>query len=328
MREAPKTTSRPVNRIPTVEESRDTDMQQEYTAMIEVNGARIYHEVRGSGPSVLFIAGATGDGGHLERVAELLSDEFTVVTYDRRGNSRSPRPDGWDGTSTEEQSDDAAAMIEAIGLAPAAVFGTSGAANIGLDLVIRRPDLLRGAILHEPAMLSVLPNSEEVMGTIQQVVEEGMQRGGPRKGLETFVRFFVGDKTFENVDSGLCERMLGNGETFFGLELGPVGSYHPDDATLAGVEMPVLVAAGAESPPLLIETSRWLASRLNVKLETLPGGHAPYFDRPEEMAQALRPLLRKLRLETSAEEDFEMTIPATDAESTSELSAPREATAI
>jgi pimeloyl-ACP methyl ester carboxylesterase len=33
----------------------------------EVNGANLYHEVRGSGPPVLFIAGATGDGGHFER---------------------------------------------------------------------------------------------------------------------------------------------------------------------------------------------------------------------------------------------------------------------
>ena len=62
--------------------------------LLEVNGAKIYHEVRGSGPSVLFVAGATGDGGHFERVAEILSEEFTVVTYDRRANSRSPRPDG------------------------------------------------------------------------------------------------------------------------------------------------------------------------------------------------------------------------------------------
>src|SRR5918994_6542557 len=115
--------------------------------ILEVNGAKLYHEVQGSGPSVLFISGATGDAGHFERVAELLADEFTVVTYDRRANSRSPRPVGWESTSTEEQSDDAAALIEASGLAPAAIFGTSGAAIISLDLVIRHPDLLRGAIL-------------------------------------------------------------------------------------------------------------------------------------------------------------------------------------
>jgi pimeloyl-ACP methyl ester carboxylesterase len=107
--------------------------------LLEVNGAKIYHEVRGSGPSVLFVAGATGDGGHFERVAEILSDEFTVVTYDRRGNSRSPRPDGWESTSTEEHSEDAAELIEALGIAPVAIFGSSAGAIIGLDLAIRHP---------------------------------------------------------------------------------------------------------------------------------------------------------------------------------------------
>src|SRR5215217_7741804 len=92
-------------------------------SLLEVNGTKIYHEVRGSGPSVLFIAGATGDGGHFEKVAEHLADEFTVVTYDRRGNSRSPRPDGWEGTSTEEHSEDAAALIGYLELAPSPVFG-------------------------------------------------------------------------------------------------------------------------------------------------------------------------------------------------------------
>src|SRR5215210_3948378 len=121
--------------------------------LLEVNGAKIYHEVRGSGPSVLFVAGATGDGGHFRRVAEVLSDEFTVVTYDRRGNSRSPRPDGWESTSTEEHSEDAATLIGHLGLAPVAVFGTSAGAIISLDLAIRRPELVRCAILHEPPMI-------------------------------------------------------------------------------------------------------------------------------------------------------------------------------
>jgi pimeloyl-ACP methyl ester carboxylesterase len=74
---------------------------------------------------VLFIQGAFGDGGTYEQVAELLADEFTVVTYDRRASSRSPRPAGWESTSTEEQSDDAASLIEALDIAPAAISGTA-----------------------------------------------------------------------------------------------------------------------------------------------------------------------------------------------------------
>ncbi len=262
--------------------------------ILEVNGVRIYHEVRGSGPSVLFIAGATGDCGHFQQAAELLSDEFTVVTYDRRANSRSPRPAGWESTSTEEQSEDAAGLIEALGIAPAVIFGSSVGAIIGLDLLIRYPELVRGAILHEPPMIAGMSNPEEVMGAIQQVVEGGMQRGGSRGGCETFFRFVASDEAFENLDPHLRERMLGNGETFLGTEMGAFEPYQPDEAALTAIEVPVRVMVGPESAPFFAETARWLADRMNVELERLPGGHTPYFDRPEEMANTIRPLLKEL----------------------------------
>ena len=37
-----------------------------------------------------------------------------------------------------------------------------------------------------------------------------------------------------------------------------------------------------------------VAGQLGVELESLPGGHTPYFDRPQEMAEALRPMLREM----------------------------------
>ena len=74
--------------------------------------------------------GATGDGGHLDALADALADEFTVVSYDRRGNGRSPAPDGWETTSPEEQADDAAALLDALRTGPAAVFGTSSGGSL------------------------------------------------------------------------------------------------------------------------------------------------------------------------------------------------------
>jgi pimeloyl-ACP methyl ester carboxylesterase len=62
------------------------------TVTVNGTGTELYHEVRGSGPPVLLIMGATGDGGHFDTVADLLADEFTVVIYDRRGNGRQSRP--------------------------------------------------------------------------------------------------------------------------------------------------------------------------------------------------------------------------------------------
>jgi pimeloyl-ACP methyl ester carboxylesterase len=143
-----------------------------------VNGAHLYYEVRGNGPPVLCIPGATGDAAHFGQVAGLLSDTFTVITYDRRGNSRSPRPPGWTATSIDEQADDAAGLITALDLAPAIAFGTSGGAVILLNLLLRHPDVLRGAIIHEPPIVSVLPNAAELGALLQRITEEALAAGG------------------------------------------------------------------------------------------------------------------------------------------------------
>ena len=99
-------------------ETTTSTQQTVTTATVRVNGADLYHEIRGSGPPILFIMGATGDGGVFDRVAEQLANEFTVVTYHRRGNSLSPRPDGWKSTSIDEQADDAAALLRSPGVRP------------------------------------------------------------------------------------------------------------------------------------------------------------------------------------------------------------------
>ena len=70
--------------------------------LVRVNGADIYHEVRGAGPTALLIHGGGTDGGTWGHLATDLSRELMVVTYDRRGLSRSPRPKDWQQTSIAE----------------------------------------------------------------------------------------------------------------------------------------------------------------------------------------------------------------------------------
>ena len=52
-------------------------------------GAEIYCEHRGSGPLLLLITGGMGDAGFYSSAADILANEFTVLNYDRRCNSRS-----------------------------------------------------------------------------------------------------------------------------------------------------------------------------------------------------------------------------------------------
>lgn len=256
-------------------------------------GATIYHERRGEGPPVLFIAGAMGDAGLFARVAEYLADEFTVVTYDRRGNSRSPRPDGWTRTDASEQAADAAALLGAIGTALAVVFGTSSGADIALSLALEHPAAVRGAVVHEPPILGVLadPGSVEAQG--RSVIEPAMMSGGPQAALEAFMRLVCGDAAIDAMHPDLRERALANGDTFFEFEFGVIDALVPDAQALTASRVPVRPAMSIESPPFFHEATVWLAGSLGVAPRELAGGHAGYLDNPAELAESLRPLLRE-----------------------------------
>jgi pimeloyl-ACP methyl ester carboxylesterase len=144
------------------------------TPKVTVNGTELYHEVRGTGPPVLLIMGATGDGGHFDKLAVRLADEFTVISYDRRGNGRSPAPAGWQTTSPEEQADDAAALLGALDTGPAAIFGTSSGGNFTVCLLVRHPGSVRGAILHEPGLYALLDDFEAFRAPLRAQIQEAM----------------------------------------------------------------------------------------------------------------------------------------------------------
>jgi pimeloyl-ACP methyl ester carboxylesterase len=57
---------------------------------LRIPGATLYYEMRGAGPVLVLIAAGSSDAGIFERLANVLANEYTVVSYDRRGNSRSP----------------------------------------------------------------------------------------------------------------------------------------------------------------------------------------------------------------------------------------------
>ncbi|GIP33623.1 alpha/beta fold hydrolase [Paenibacillus sp. J2TS4] len=65
----------------------------ERSGRVRTEGDEIYFEVRGAGEPLLMIPGGNGDAGFYTYVTGILADEYQVITYDRRGNSRSTRND-------------------------------------------------------------------------------------------------------------------------------------------------------------------------------------------------------------------------------------------
>lgn len=272
---------------------RTTVQKHARTGTVEVNGTSLYHEIRGEGPAVLFVSGATGDAEHFGATADALADEFTVVTYDRRGNSRSQVPQGWATTSIAEQAADAAGLLEALELEPAAVVGTSAGGIILLEIIRSHDHVIQKAVVHEPPLLTVLPNGQEVGAEIERLAQDGFARGGPRAAMELFIRLNAGDRNFESLHPVMRDRMLSNAELFFAIEVEPIVSYEPDPQALKHRRDRLVVVAGEASRGLYYhDASQWVADVAQVPLREIFGGHTPYFDDPERFAEVLRPLLR------------------------------------
>ena len=109
------------------------------SGQVSADGADLYFERRGAGLPLLLIVGGGGDCGYYTALADHLADRFTVLTYDRRGNSRSTLSGPAQAMSVSQQGDDALAVLGACGLSSAVVFGNSGGATIALDLAARHP---------------------------------------------------------------------------------------------------------------------------------------------------------------------------------------------
>ncbi|MDQ2913922.1 MAG: alpha/beta hydrolase [Chloroflexota bacterium] len=258
---------------------------------VTANGAELNYEVAGKGPSLLLIHGGGVDGGTFKKLAAVLASDFTLVTYDRRGLSRSPRPTNWSQTSIAEQAEDAAGLLRALGVAPAAVLGQSLGALIALELLLRHPELVRRAILLDPGPIDIaVPDRREKMALLpeNEAIRTGIATGGPEAGFEALLR---GLGAWDAMDPESRRRVRGNAEIFFNYETPLLQSYRPDHGLLNGNRVPVQVAAGSETPPVFSEMAEWLATRLKVRVVTSPGGHVGYLNHPDEVAHLIRPFL-------------------------------------
>jgi pimeloyl-ACP methyl ester carboxylesterase len=106
------------------------------------------------------IPGGGGDGGSYSLIVETLSDEYKVITYDRRANARSTMNDPQN-FEVSQQSRDAVAVLRAAGETSAFIFGNSSGAVIALDMAKSHAQSVRAIVAHEPPLARVHPNTRK-----------------------------------------------------------------------------------------------------------------------------------------------------------------------
>jgi pimeloyl-ACP methyl ester carboxylesterase len=140
---------------------------------LEIEGARIYTEIRGSGDPVLLIGAADEDAEMYRGIAERLAVFHTVVTYDRRGTGRSDRAN-WPSDSARH-ADDAAALITSLNLSDVVVLGASAGGIVALRLALLHPKPLKAVLSFEPGIFGVAGGGKELRRRVEGAVNDHLK---------------------------------------------------------------------------------------------------------------------------------------------------------
>lgn len=261
----------------------------------EVNGVRLYYELHGNGEPLALVHGSWSDASVWQLVVPALAESFRVLVYDRRGHSRSERPDTQG--SVDEDGHDLAGLLEALDLAPAHVVTNSYGGNIALRLAARRPSVFRSLSCHEPPLWGLLeddPDSQEMreqgarsIESVARRISEGDHEGAARQFVEE-VAFGPGAWE-EQLPPEARAIMVQNAPTFLD-ELRDPDQLRIEEEALQGLEVGVRLTDGTASPPLFARVIDRVVELIpRCSRETIEGaGHVPQVDGPERYVEATR----------------------------------------
>lgn len=252
-----------------------------------INGTPISYSTAGEGEPLVLVHGSWGDGSW-PFVLPKLAESFSVVTYDRRGHGES-RLDQREAGTVHDDVADLAALIDALGIAPANVLASSFGGCIALRAATEHPELVRRVLAHEPPADGILSNAGEVgsirddfresLVWVRELIEAGSHRAAAKCFFDTVA---VGPGTWQltpEADQDVFER---HAPTFLG-ELRDPDARHLDVDALAAIQMPVLLSRGDASLPIFDAVMDELTSAMpNATFRTIRScGHVPHVTNPD-----------------------------------------------
>ena len=274
-------------------------MEPARVATLEVPGASLHYEVRGTGPVLLIIPGMPADAGLYAVVARRLADGWTVVAYDPRGMSRSRLHGPPADQRVEEHADDASRVLAAVDRGPAHVLTDSISGLVGLELAATHPEQVRTLVAFEPPLTELLPDRER-----WRAFYDDLHATYGRDGLGPALQRFAAEVGLEGEEppqgdpdpevTAALARMGANLDLWLSHVIRQSFlAYTPDIPTLRAGPSRVVPVVGAASRPdqLAYQTTHALADRLGTSPLVVPGDHEAVTRRPGELAAALGTLL-------------------------------------
>jgi len=253
------------------------------------NNTQIYVRTQGEGPPLLAIGGIGSGAFTTAKIAKLFAKRRKLISYDRRGTFRSisDQPQKFDIT---QQCRDVQRILVAYGLTSVTVLATCSSASIAMELLATYPDLVSAMVVHDPMVVSALPNTEL---EADKFIE--YDRINLKRSAEDAMATFTTDFDLPYPDD-LRRVMKREGRQLF-RELIPCVTYRPDIERLRQHRNRLVMATGQQCSDRgysFARSAKALSEQIGCRFAVVPGSHTGYFQEPNIFADAILGLTNKL----------------------------------
>ena len=243
-------------------------------------------------PQVVCAHGVTGHGLRFRRLGEELSGSFRVRSLDLRGHGRS----GWDEPWTiEAHVDDLAETADG----PADWIGHSFGGRLVVELTARRPELVRRAVLLDPALwvppdFAAARAEEQLAGPSFGSPEEALEARATGAGLG-----WLAHTPREALEEEIAEHLVQSPDGRWRNRYSPeavAAAWHgmaTEPPAFDRLRVPTLLLLGSRSKLVSggeLEAYRAALGDL-LEVVVVPGGHILLWDAYDETSQAVAAFL-------------------------------------
>jgi pimeloyl-ACP methyl ester carboxylesterase len=236
--------------------------------VISRDSTRITYETAGDGPTVVIVLGALNSRKNGVKLAKLLANRFTAVTYDRRGRGDSGDSAAY---SPEREVEDIAALIDAV-RGPASLYGHSSGGALAIAAAVAMPGQVRRLVVYE-APYALDSEAREAAVEYYAALKEALSAGRNGDAVSLFVRAVgVTDNQIQAMKQMPMWKGLEKLAPTLVYDSEVLGEGHAlPAALLARVRTPTLVMHGGSGSPAMRDAARAISEAIpGAELRTIP----------------------------------------------------------
>lgn len=263
---------------------------------LRVDGADLYYQLRGTGPLLLISQSGEGDADRSTDLVDQLVADYTVLTYDRRGLSRSTLDDPAAPVTIAAHAYDVHCLLASQTDEAALMLGCSLGAVIGLHLAAHHPEQLSVLVAHEPVAPWLLPEPERRHHQRELAkIQEIYRAAGLPAAFTEIARVLGIDPAAQDVEPDLTPQpmtpqRIANFGFFIERDFSAVVE---DEAQVIDGAVGIVPAVGRTTPRKVFDyaCAAALADLVGTGPAEFPGGHNGNTTHPRAYAARLREVL-------------------------------------